>query len=191
MTEHQAGILFAPNGLQSLEEGALETARLVVVSQPVGEEAASHIDPDFVLTSASIVGDEILLVYSRAAFVPRLAELEREVQLLSARADASAAEAAGLRRLTAGLLSSWSWKVTAPLRWVSRPFLKDASQEPSPAPPTAFPLLAELQKARSLVVIPCAVPFRSSFNQRPISMARYFADRGATVLYVVLESAEP
>jgi glycosyltransferase involved in cell wall biosynthesis len=45
-------------------------------------------------------------------------------------------------------------------------------------------VLPALRRAESLVVIPCAIPFSATLNQRPMSCARYFADHGTTVLYV-------
>ena len=126
----------------------------------------------------------------------------REIETLHSRVAASAYEAANLRRLTNDLLTSRSWKITAPLRFLSKPlFTPPPEAEPAalsqPAAPPAHPstgpastpdplesLWSELSRAPSLVVIPCAVPFRSTFAQRPISCARYLADRGSTVLFV-------
>ena len=54
----------------------------------------------------------------------------------------------------------------------------------TPAPGPIDVILPELRRARSIAVIPCAIPFSSTLNQRPISCARYLADHGTTVLYV-------
>jgi glycosyltransferase involved in cell wall biosynthesis len=45
-------------------------------------------------------------------------------------------------------------------------------------------ILPELRRAQSIAIIPCAIPFSATLNQRPISCARYLADHGTTVLYV-------
>jgi glycosyltransferase involved in cell wall biosynthesis len=45
-------------------------------------------------------------------------------------------------------------------------------------------ILPELRRAQSIAIIPCAIPFSATLNQRPIAGARYLADHGATVLYV-------
>ena len=136
-----------------------------------------------------------------AQFAAREAALKAQLEYwqaksseLGARAAASEQEAAQLRRLTSDLLRSYSWKITAPLRALARPFFRAGPQEEGasvhePAP-AGLPM-AELRRARSVIVIPSAVRFRSSFNQRPISMARYFADRGSTVVFVALQSGEP
>jgi glycosyltransferase involved in cell wall biosynthesis len=128
-----------------------------------------------------------------------------EIRTLQARVAAGASEAANLRRLTADLLRSRSWKITAPLRFLSKPLFSAPAESPTPEPPAnqsaapspAHPspesapapdslesLWAELEGARSIAIIPCAVPFRVTFAQRPISCARYLADGGSTVLYV-------
>jgi glycosyltransferase involved in cell wall biosynthesis len=135
-----------------------------------------------------------------------------EIRTLTSRADASAYEAANLRRLTTDLLRSRSWKITAPLRFLSKPLFTAPAGQESPAPEAASqqpaavsatgsslahpapesgnppdplePLWAELRRAPSIAVIPCAVPFRSTFGQRPISFAKSLADSGSTVLYV-------
>jgi glycosyltransferase involved in cell wall biosynthesis len=124
-----------------------------------------------------------------------------EIRALRSRASASEYEAASLRRLTSDLLNSWSWKVTSPLRFVTKPlFSAPAANAPAPetvTSPSAAPapasiaatdplegLWTELRRAASIVILPSAVPFRSTFGQRPISCAKYFADHGAAVLYV-------
>jgi glycosyltransferase involved in cell wall biosynthesis len=136
-----------------------------------------------------------------AQFAAREAALKAQLEYwqaksseLAARAAASEQEAAQLRRLTSDLLRSYSWKITAPLRALARPFFRASPQDEAPSPPgpaAAKLPMAELRRARSVVVIPSAVGFQSSFNQRPISMARYFADRGSTVMFVALQSREP
>lgn len=118
-----------------------------------------------------------------------------ENRTVTSRAAASAQEAADLRRLVSDLLCSRSWKITAPLRFLSKPlFTAPAAGPPEPSlqsTSTDLPesVLAELRSAQSIVVIPCAVPFLSAVNQRPISCAKYLADRGSTVLYVAWQSS--
>jgi glycosyltransferase involved in cell wall biosynthesis len=124
-----------------------------------------------------------------------------EIRTLTARAAASASEAANLRRLTTDLLRSRSWKITAPLRFLSKPLFtapvqqavsacvsapSSTSDAPEPVnPPNPLePIFAELRRAQSIAVVPCAVPFTSTANQRPISCAKHLADHGSTVLYV-------
>jgi len=151
--------------------------------------------------------------------VARLSALESsyaaEVQTLTTRANSLSLEVNNLRRLTTDLQSSLSWKITAPLRFLTRPFFRAMS--PKSAPPAPLPeaprqeiaaavasapaapvaeepkdrfaklmesILPELRRASSIAIIPCAIPFSSTLNQRPISCARYLADRGTTVLYV-------
>ncbi len=150
--------------------------------------------------------------------VARLAAIESnyatEAQMLNARASASANEAANLRRLANDLQSSLSWKITAPLRFLTKPFFKARAPKDSAAATILAPeiprqgiaatgpvaeaepafstrlagfvdsLLPELRRAQSIAIIPCAIPFSSTLNQRPISCARYLADQGATVVYV-------
>jgi glycosyltransferase involved in cell wall biosynthesis len=152
--------------------------------------------------------------------VARLTAIESnyatETQILNARANASANETANLRRLAHDLQNSLSWKITAPLRFLTKPFFKaaapkaslpavtmpgpeiprqEAAAAPAPVaerePPFSTQLagfveslLPELRRAQSIAIIPCAIPFSSTLNQRPISCARYLADRGATVVYV-------
>ena len=152
--------------------------------------------------------------------VARLSAVEKdytaENRQLSSRADTSDYEAAALRRLVTELQSSLSWKITAPLRFLTKPLFRALGQKPtpqngpqesarasasipqhegtvdvsvsSPPPGKRFAnleaLLPELRDAQSIAVIPCAIPFSSTLNQRPISCARYLADRGTTVLYV-------
>jgi glycosyltransferase involved in cell wall biosynthesis len=130
-------------------------------------------------------------------------------QELMSRAAASAYEAASLRRLVSELLNSLSWKITAPLRFVAKPLFaalagaKPAADAVSPveAPADIRPaggahsriesLVRELRRAQSIAVIPCGIPFSSTFNQRPIALARHLADRGTTVVYVAWQwSAE-
>jgi len=132
-----------------------------------------------------------------------------EAQASSARANAAAIEAANLRRLAHDLETSLSWRITAPLRFLTRPLFQALAPKPAtpesprsgsaaaapvaaPAPPTPAEefarmvdsILPRLRSAPSIAVIPCAIPFSSTLNQRPISCARYLADRGTTVLYV-------
>jgi glycosyltransferase involved in cell wall biosynthesis len=124
-----------------------------------------------------------------------------EIRTLTARAAASASEAANLRRLTTDLLRSRSWKITAPLRFLSKPLFTAPVQQAvsacssisssTPDPPESVnpsnplaPVLAELRRAQSIAIVPCAVPFTSTANQRPIGCAKYLADHGSTVLYV-------
>src|ERR1017187_3697036 len=144
--------------------------------------------------------------------VARLSSIEN---LLSARVNASAYEAATLRRSVAELQSSLSWRITAPLRALTKPLFRalvpktppqDSAQESDPPPGAAIPkhkaaieasvsspatgsrpidaILPELRRAQAIAIIPCAIPFSSALNQRPISCARYLADHGYTVLYV-------
>jgi glycosyltransferase involved in cell wall biosynthesis len=138
-----------------------------------------------------------------------------ENQALSWRANSSTLEAANLRRLVTELQTSLSWRITAPLRFLTRPLFRLLG--PGTHPPQTSPqksvlsgsgsekqegtldgsspeavrtpgpldgILPELRLARTIAVIPCAIPFSSTLNQRPISCARYLADRGYTVLYV-------
>ena len=115
------------------------------------------------------------------------------------RAAASAAEAANLRRLSSDLLRSRSWKITAPLRFLSKPLLGGTGGGDLPvqegklkhAPPGVelAEVLEKLRQAESVVVIPCAIPFGSTLSQRPISCAKYLADRGSTILFVVWQWA--
>ena len=126
-----------------------------------------------------------------------------EIRTLTTRAAASASEAANLRRLTTDLLRSRSWKITAPLRFLSKPLftapagpqevqqveqveqaVAACSSGTSSTSDPMEPVLAELRRAQSIAIVPCAVPFTSTANQRPISCAKYLADRGSTVLYV-------
>ena len=137
-----------------------------------------------------------------------------EIRVLQSRAAAGADETAHLRRLTSDLLNSWSWKVTAPLRFLTKPLFTAPAEPMSPGAAavsqTAVPAAAvshpaphsvnvpdaleavweELRRAQSVAIIPCAVPFRSAFNQRPISYARHLSDRGFTVLYVSWQWAD-
>jgi glycosyltransferase involved in cell wall biosynthesis len=148
--------------------------------------------------------------------VARLSSVET---LLSSRVNSSAYEAATLRRSVAELQSSLSWRITAPLRFLTKPLFRLVAPAvlplvivPAarpPAPPSGFAnhegaieasvsspatgnrftsqveaILPELRRAQSIAVIPCAIPFSSTLNQRPISCARYLADHGYTVLYV-------
>ena len=143
-----------------------------------------------------------------------------ENQSLNARAHSAAFEAAGLRRLIHELQTSLSWRITAPLRFLTKPLFRAMGPKPGPvAPQPAAPaaperpsaeaapavsasaapalpdpaeglakvvesILPVLQRASSIAIIPCAIPFSSTLNQRPISCARYLADRGTTVVYV-------
>ena len=139
--------------------------------------------------------------------VARLAALEKnyaaETGSLNARASAGAAEAANLRRQVAALQSSLSWKITAPLRWITRPLfgavaarkpILDAPPQTAAAtPPPAqqkrlndyiAAVLPQLRRAQSIAIIPCAIPFSATLNQRPIACARFLAEHGATVLYI-------
>ncbi len=150
--------------------------------------------------------------------VARLNQLEKnyaeENQTLSSRASAANFEATNLRRLVTELRNSLSWKITAPLRMITKPIFERLHPTPANvvtpptvgASPTAQPkptgtidvfptaanaapgpvdaILPELRRATSIAIIPCAIPFSSTLNQRPISCARYLADHGTTVLYV-------
>jgi hypothetical protein len=141
------------------------------------------------------------LVEAREA---ELRQMQEELGRMGRQAAASSYEAANLRRRVSALESSLSWKITAPLRAVTAPLFralakpKAPERAPAPAasraapPQTAAPeavspvekILPALRWARSIVVIPCAIPFSATLNQRPISYARYAADHGTTVLYV-------
>jgi hypothetical protein len=133
------------------------------------------------------------------------AKVSAEHQAQASMANAAAAENAALRRTVAELQSSLSWKVTAPLRWVTRPLFralaaKEEARRDTPrqvaegstsssAPSSAAEriesiVVPELRHGHPLAVITCALPFSSTLNHRPISFARYFADRGYTVLFV-------
>jgi hypothetical protein len=155
--------------------------------------------------------------------VERLSAAEKnyaaENQALASRASFSAYEAANLRRMVSDLQHSLSWRITAPLRFLSRPLFAALKSRPAAQPAAAAPqsaaanpvqapaatvdspvataaaapagltgpiakILPELRRARSIAVIPCAIPFSSVLNQRPISCARYLADHGTTVIYV-------
>jgi hypothetical protein len=114
-----------------------------------------------------------------------------ENQALASRIAANTREAASLRQLVSELQASLSWKITAPLRWVSGPLFRMLAPKRPTTPESiravAEPvesILPELRRAQSIAVIPCAIPFSSTLNQRPISWARYLADHGTTVLYV-------
>jgi len=137
-------------------------------------------------------------------------DYENEIQGLAAKAGAAAVEAAGLRRALAEIHRSLSWKITAPLRFLTKPFFRalappaapaaaspavtapaasPAAAEAAPQPGSRFAamveaLLPELRRAESIAIVPCAIPFGATLNQRPISCARYLADHGTTVLYV-------
>lgn len=131
-----------------------------------------------------------------------------ENQSLSSMHNAAAFEAANLRRLTTELQNSLSWKITAPLRFLTKPLFQLLAPRTA-APPSGFvapaatpqdgtaaaagtgtaagpleKILPQLRRAQSIAIIPCAIPFSSTLNQRPISCARYLADHGTTVLYV-------
>jgi glycosyltransferase involved in cell wall biosynthesis len=154
--------------------------------------------------------------------VARLRAVEKnytgENQALSSRASASTLEAANLRRLVTELETSLSWRITAPLRFLTRPLFRamapkaapqtspresvlpsagpakpegtadvsspDPGSTPGRAPNPLDAILPELRRAQAIAVIPCAIPFSTTLNQRPISCARYLADHGYTVLYV-------
>jgi glycosyltransferase involved in cell wall biosynthesis len=147
--------------------------------------------------------------------ISRLRDAEQsytaENRVLSSRASAVAYEADTLRRLVAELRNSLSWKVTAPLRFVSRPLFRAMAPQPAaPAPPPSTPVIAaapaaveaapplperwraallerilpELRLAPRVAVIPCGIPFGATLNQRPIACARYLADHGWLVLFV-------
>jgi len=151
--------------------------------------------------------------------VTRLSEMESywlmQIRLITDKVNTSDYESAGLRRLIGELQSSLSWKITAPLRFLTKPLFrvmtptaKPASREsaaagaPVAAAPAAGPIepvsraanpldaiLPVLQRARSVAIIPCAIPFSATLNQRPISCAKYLADQGYTVLYVAWQWA--
>lgn len=157
--------------------------------------------------------------------VARLSAIETnyaaEARTLNARANALAIEAANLRRFNTELQSSLSWKITAPLRFLTGPLFRALAPKPGPQAPRESPqresvaaaaaidppaspapvapgdplaslvesILPELRRAQSIAIIPCAIPFSSTLNQRPISCARYLADRGTTVLYVAWQWA--
>jgi glycosyltransferase involved in cell wall biosynthesis len=223
--------LRAANGLEALSRElgrihALLEIRETELRKLSQQEPALHSDVEHWKTSASALARrleqqaaiEIELQAGEQrtqAEVARLAEIEKsaaaENRLLSSRANTSAYEAASLRRLVTELLSSLSWRITAPLRFLTRPLFRAlrpeappqdnrgesirpsavakqeelSSQEPgSRTPGPIDALLPELRRAQSIAVIPCAIPFSSTLNQRPISCARYLADRGTTVLYV-------
>jgi glycosyltransferase involved in cell wall biosynthesis len=142
--------------------------------------------------------------------VARLRSVEKnyadENQALSSRAGASTLEAANLRRLVTELQTSLSWRITAPLRFLTKPLFRlvapavsppvsvpaanvpaatlPAAVGPAARPPALQAILAELRRAQAIAVIPCAIPFSTTLNQRPISCARYLAGHGYTVLYV-------
>jgi hypothetical protein len=139
-----------------------------------------------------------------------------ENESIGSRANASAYEAAVLRRSITEIQSSLSWRVTAPLRRLTKPLFRvlstraaarrksqpfsgaAVSQAESAVPMStavATPpesaanrvqtiLLPRLQAAESVVFVSCALPFSQMLNHRPISFAKYFADRGNTVLFI-------
>lgn len=136
-----------------------------------------------------------------------IAQLRRAVDRLAAEnlelrsaLRASAREAAGLRLVVAELRNSLSWKVTAPLRFVSKPLFRllrparpargawseETGEASSPAMEQArlALLLAELRRAQSLTIITSPIPYQEEVNQRCISCARHLADAGTTVLFV-------
>ena len=138
--------------------------------------------------------------------VTRLAALEKKYaadhHLLTKSANQSAYEAAGLRRTLTELQSSLSWKITAPLRYLTKPLFqslsrkaeqgaareagKAAAEASSAAAPSPIDTIIApaFRNAQSIAIIQCGVPFSETLNQRPISYAKYLADRGTTVLFV-------
>ena len=145
----------------------------------------------------------------------RLSAIEKDYVVgnrqLSSRANTSAYEAASLRRLLTELQSSLSWRLTAPLRFLTKPLFRALgpktippntprnASEASPRPPAPGPgerseppgpdpietiILPELRRAQSIAAIQCGIPFSPALNQRPISFAKYLADRGSTVLFL-------
>ena len=136
---------------------------------------------------------------SSACFEEEAAQLRAQAAenlILSSAANASKIEAANLRCLVTELQSSLSWRITAPLRFLTKPLFRlvtpavlppvnlPAPSPVSPANPIETIILPELQRARSIAAIQCAIPFSSVLNQRPISYAKYLADRGSTVLFL-------
>jgi glycosyltransferase involved in cell wall biosynthesis len=134
-----------------------------------------------------------------------------EKQALSFQVAASEREAGDARRLFSEIRHSLSWRITAPLRALTKPLFQslkggikptEASAQPGAAAspvaasgvrsvpagpgPIETIILPELQRAQSIAVVSCAIPFSSKVNQRPSNIARYFADRGTTVLFAEL-----
>jgi glycosyltransferase involved in cell wall biosynthesis len=148
--------------------------------------------------------NEAALEAERRGLEEELARLHAEAQshaaehqALTARLAANAFEAVQFRRLASELERSLSWKITAPLRALTKPLFRAfASPAPAPAPqpaaktvaPSPSPIdsiiLPGLRRAGSIMVVACGVPFSSTLNQRPMMYARYFADKGATVLFI-------
>jgi hypothetical protein len=122
-----------------------------------GREAAFHSDVQYWQTKAAALGKQLeqqaaIQADLRAAKqrleedMARLSTSEKrlaaENPLLSSGANTSAYEAAALRRLVTELQSSLSWRITAPLRFLTKPLFRalapkvappDTPREPAPA----------------------------------------------------------
>ncbi len=185
---------------------AILESREVELRKMAGREAALHSDVEYWQTRVAALGRQMERRVAieadlragqqrRQEEVARLAAIERnyaaENRVLSSRADTSAYEAATLRRLVTELQSSLSWRITAPLRFLTKPLFRAlASTSPQNASPAgltkqeAAGILPEFRRAQSVAVVSCALPFSATLNHRPISCARYLADRGYKVLFV-------
>jgi glycosyltransferase involved in cell wall biosynthesis len=202
---------------------ALLESRGAELRELAGREAALHSDVEYWRTKAAALARQLeqnaAIEADRRAGLQRLEEEAAQLRahaaenrILSSAADASSIEAANLRRLVTELQSSLSWRITAPLRFLTKPLFRALAPAPGPRPPAhsrfgepdprslapgprprersepSDPIetiiLPELRRARSIAAIQCAIPFSPVLNQRPISYAKYLADRGSTVLFL-------
>jgi glycosyltransferase involved in cell wall biosynthesis len=203
---------------------AILESREAELRKLTGREAALRSDVEYWQDKAAALGRQAAIPAEPPAGqqrleqeAPRLRAIENrfadENQILSSAANASKIEAANLRRLVTELQSSLSWKITAPLRFLTKPLFRavapqtaprNTPREPVPAseasprppersvtphePPAADPIetiiLPALRNTRPIAAIQCAIPFSSTLNQRPISYAKYLADHGSTVLFL-------
>jgi hypothetical protein len=112
-----------------------------------GREAALHSDVQYWQTRAAALGKQLeqqaAIQADLRAGQQRLEEeaarlsasekrLAAENPLLSSRANTSAYEAAALRRLVTELQSSLSWRITAPLRFLTKPLFRALAPKASP-----------------------------------------------------------
>jgi len=87
----------------------------------------------------------------------------------------------------------WRAKAEALAKRLEQPQAREAESQAGLAEPLETPaagdpiddiIVPEIRRAESLAFIQCAIAFSSALNQRPISYARYVADRGSTVLFL-------